>query len=552
MANYSRELAAEMYGEHRPFGYIYGGSGGAFKTITGVEHTTGVWDGSVPFVHGSPVSMPNAFTVQAHAMRILADKIHLVVDAVEPGGSGDMYDGLNLEEREALAEVTRMGFPPRSWFYFKRIAYGYTGVFTTLVDNIIERDPTYFDDFWEKPGYLGANPTESLRRARIRHDTVIDALVMPEEARELGIGLPMPTAQADSGVEFPAALRISDLPEGNLQGASVIVESGAASGHTLYIVAVMRDLVMVGFGEKHFSAMGLLRPGDRVSIDNSIYLATQTYHRHQLPAAEFYTWDQYRSFDGRPIYPQRPVQLGDSYIETAGAPRQDGDFDGKMIVVEALMDEAAYPWNADWYRKRVRAAQGDAFDDKYRLYYVDHALHTPPTVGRRDEPPVATTRAINYGGVLQRALLDLCAWVEEGIAPPSGTNYEICDGQVIVPPTAKERLGIQPVVILTANGGERAEVGVGETVEFSAVAEAPPGAGKVVSAEWDFEGRGDYPLREDFTDKVSERASLETRFAFSEPGTYFPALRVAAHPNGDLDSKFARVANLGRVRVVVE
>ena len=27
-----------------------------------------------------------------------------------------MYAGLNREEREALAEVTRMGFPPRAWF----------------------------------------------------------------------------------------------------------------------------------------------------------------------------------------------------------------------------------------------------------------------------------------------------------------------------------------------------------------------------------------------------------------------------------------------------
>ena len=32
-ARYSRVLAAEMYGEHRPYGYVYGGSGGAYKTI---------------------------------------------------------------------------------------------------------------------------------------------------------------------------------------------------------------------------------------------------------------------------------------------------------------------------------------------------------------------------------------------------------------------------------------------------------------------------------------------------------------------------------------
>ena len=34
-----------MYGEHRPYGYAYGGSGGGYRTIGGAENTTGVWDG---------------------------------------------------------------------------------------------------------------------------------------------------------------------------------------------------------------------------------------------------------------------------------------------------------------------------------------------------------------------------------------------------------------------------------------------------------------------------------------------------------------------------
>lgn len=31
----------------------------------------------------------------------------------EPGGGGDMYAGLNEEEKAALKEVTKMGFPPK-------------------------------------------------------------------------------------------------------------------------------------------------------------------------------------------------------------------------------------------------------------------------------------------------------------------------------------------------------------------------------------------------------------------------------------------------------
>jgi hypothetical protein len=105
-AQYSRAVAAAMYGQHRAYGYAYGGSGGGYRTIGGAENTTGVWDGVVPYVIGSPMAIPNMFTVRMHALRILRDRLDGIVDAVEPGGSGDMYEHLNEEERDALTEVT--------------------------------------------------------------------------------------------------------------------------------------------------------------------------------------------------------------------------------------------------------------------------------------------------------------------------------------------------------------------------------------------------------------------------------------------------------------
>src|SRR6516162_5710734 len=220
-ARYSRVIAAEMYGEHHPYGYVFGGSGGAYKTLGCVENALDVWDGAVPFVHGSPMSLPNLFTVQAHAMRVLRDKFPAIVDAVEPGGSGDMYAGLNVEERDALAEVTRMGFPPRSWFDVNRIALGYTGVFCSLVDNIVKWDPEYFEDFWTVPGYLGANPTASLELARVQHKTTISQVVKSSEAAELGLPMSMSAMFGDSDEDSPAALRLASLPEGELRGASM-------------------------------------------------------------------------------------------------------------------------------------------------------------------------------------------------------------------------------------------------------------------------------------------------------------------------------------------
>lgn len=552
-ARYSRVLAAEMYGEHRPYGYVYGGSGGAYKTISCFESCIDVWDGAVPFVHGSPVSMPNLFTVQAHAIRILRDKFPAIVDALDPGGSGDMFAGLNNEEREALAEVTRMGFPPKAWFDVERIAMGYTGVFSSLIDNIVRWDPNYFDDFWRQPGYLGANPTESLAHSRVLHKTSISKVVMSAEAGQLGLPMSMSALFGDSESELPAALGIASLPEGNLQGAGLIITSGQAAGHVLYIVGVIGDLVMTGFGEAHFQALGSVRAGDEVTIDNSVYLAAQTYHRHQVPSPDFYVWDQFMA-DGKPVYPQRAELMGPRFARQGSGSIQSGRFAGKMIVVESLMDEAAVPWQADWYRTLVEAALGSRIDDSYRLWFVENAMHTAPTNEPGGPRPARTTRVVGYTGVLQQALRDLSAWVEQGQAPPQSTTYEVRDGQVHVPSTATTRQGIQPVVQVSANGGTRAEVAVGQTVEFSGVIEVPPGTGTVVHAEWDFEGGGDYPVVQEFDDTDSAYAvtTVKATHAFSEPGTYFPALRATSQRQGDANTSFGRIQNLGRVRVVVQ
>jgi hypothetical protein len=124
------------------------------------------------------------------------------------------------------------------------------------------------------------------------------------------------------------------------------------------------------------------------------------------------------------------------------------------------------------------------------------------------------------------------------------------DGQVEVPNTAAVRKGIQPVVTVTANGVARVDVAVGKPVEFSAVIEAPPNTGKVVAAQWDFEGAGDFPDASRITDPAS-RVMVKAVHSFSQPGTYFPTLRVASERDGDTRTPYARVLNLARVRVVV-
>jgi hypothetical protein len=153
---------------------------------------------------------------------------------------------------------------------------------------------------------------------------------------------------------------------------------------------------------------------------------------------------------------------------------------------------------------------------------------------------------------VQYALRELAAWVENGIVPPPTSEYRVQDGQVHVPSSAAERNGIQPVAVLSVNGSERAEVVVGDTVTFTAQIEVPIAPGNLVSAEWDFEGLGTYSDPAELVEPTSDAVHLTSSHAFSHPGIYFPAVRIAIQREGDAITPFARSLNLSRVRVVVK
>ena len=117
-----------------------------------------------------------------------------------------------------------------------------------------------------------------------------------------------------------------------------------------------------------------------------------------------------------------------------------------MIVMECMMDEAAYPWQADWYHNKVKGVLGDKMDDQFRLWFVDNAMHVNPSnymTPSEGGPTVAGTswvdsHIISYSGVLQQALRDVAAWAEQGIAPAPSTNYEVDDGQIVIPATRRK------------------------------------------------------------------------------------------------------------------
>jgi hypothetical protein len=283
--------------------------------------------------------------------------------------------------------------------------------------------------------------------------------------------------------------------------------------------------------------------GDEVEVDNSMFLAAQTYHRHQVPGPDFPVWQQFLQEDGSPVYPQRPFLLGPLMALGASGTVQTGRFEGRMIMVASLLDREAYPWQADWYRRKVQEHLGDGADDRYRLWYVDNALHGDDEA--QDDP----THTVSYLGVLHEALRQLAAWVEQGREPARTTSYRVVDGQVEVPPSATERGSVQPVVTLTVDGGEAVVVPAGEEVELRAVAEVPDSVGRVVSLEWDLDGSGAFATSEVI--EPGEQVVVERRHIFDEPGTFFVTARAISQSEAVEGTLFGRLVNLARIRVVV-
>jgi hypothetical protein len=543
-ADYSRVVAREVYGGYRPYGYAYGGSGGAYRTIGGAENTSEVWDGFVPYVPGSPMAAPNVFAARMHAQRVLRDKLDRIADAFDAGGDGDPSGDLSGEERDAFAEVTRMGFPVRSWFGHRTMG---SHAFSAIYPGVVAVDPGCFQQFWTEPGYLGADPNASVHRDRIRLRAEVSGLVTRADKMDLGpyTGI-LPAGQggvdeafsgAPAGRDTVVAVRLTRTPNNATQGAELIVHGGTAAGQRLWLKGVYGDLAIIDRPDLDARA-AMLAPGDPVEIDNSNFLAAQTYHRHQVPDREFTVWDQFRDPEGAPLYPQRPMLLGPLFAAGAAGTVQTGRITGKMIIVAALLDREAFPWQAAWYRDKVAEhAPGNV-----RLWYVDHALHGDR--GPQEHP----AQTVSYLGVLHEALRAVADWVENGVEPVADTAHAITDGQVTVPATAAERGGVQPVVTLTAGGGSCIDVTAGARVPLRAIAEAPAGGAPIVRVQWDLDGDGVFEVDEPV--EPAARVVQERHLDTAVHGTRFVTVRVSAQRDGDPNTPFCRIDNIARVRIV--
>ena len=266
-------------------------------------------------------------------------------------------------------------------------------------------------------------------------------------------------------------------------------------------------------------------PGDRFELDNRDLLAYIYYHRYIADSDEPAAREFYK--DGKPLYPQRPVE---AMLDLDETDRDVGKFKAKLITIFGADDPLDWPTLADRYHRKVRGCLDEKIDDQFRIYFMERGGHF---------------RRLSSAGIIAQAYEDMLAWVERDDPPPPSTQYTL-DGmnQLVLPDTAAERKGYQPVVRLKANGApHRVEVSTGEEVEFLVEAKDPDNELAVV--EMDFQKDGNLDDRKEFNG-VTARARFV--HSYDKPGSYV----AEAWVSDATDTCRGPIQNYSAVRVIVK
>jgi hypothetical protein len=299
-------------------------------------------------------------------------------------------------------------------------------------------------------------------------------------------------------------------------------------------------LLVDSIGEAGNLRLDGVEVGDEVVIDNTQFLAYCYRHRHLVNVDD--PAQAHLVVDGKSLYPKRPAPAGPTMGGHMGAPAFEGKFQGKVLTVQHSHDSSIWPRNH----------QFPGGEDRWVLRWTENAEHVPASAVPQRDAISPLTRLIDWKGTIEQSLHDLVAWVEHGVKPLGSHGVTIePGGPLVFPATAAERGGIQPVVTALANGGTRTEVAAGGTVRLSVEAEVPVGAGTIIGIAWDFDGRGAFPYSAPDVDGTEVAMTSSVDHSFTEAGTYFPAVKVTAHRDGDLGAVGRRIENIARVRVIV-
>jgi hypothetical protein len=565
-ARFSKHVAAQIYGQAPTHSYVWGGSGGGRRSPLCFEYGADVYAGALPFMGGGNVEKhgtqsrvrseaPICFGSMFNVQRLLSrdKKMAGVVDAMQPGGSGNPFVGLTNHEREELASLYRLGYPRGDEFMIAN-PMGQMWLWTSIADLLLEEDPDYFKAFWTQPGYVGHDSPEhvtkdliELRKPIDRVLTAKDLLESPDfKGPEYGAVRVIAGLMAASSNRFdlPIAIEVKGIGAGHRPGAGVRIMNGKAAGRQLYAMETCADLFFCdGRRDANVQRFTGVAAGDEVHIDNRAFLAFCYSYRHHISADPMF---DFLRINGEPIYPQHGLPLQSPLM---GVP-YSGQYAGKLMWVHHTHDSSLWPTQGVIYGEAVLQAQGPArAAQQFCMRWTENAEHISPAYLTSSPTRATSTWLIDYMPIIEQSLVDLCDWAEKGIVPVA-TRFTFADGKVTLPSAARERGGIQPVASVRANGSSRAVVKVGEPVTLQVEGEAPPRAGTIIAVEWSVDGNGQF-VAEPGIDGKSASVSLSKSHRYEKPGTYFATARITSHVTGDVGAKHRRLVNLASARVVV-
>jgi hypothetical protein len=565
-ARLSKHVAAQVYGKAPEYSYVWGGSGGGRRSPLCLEYGADVYAGALPFMGGGNVEehgtksrvrseQPVCFGSMFNVQRLLRhdNKLGSVIDAMQPGGSGNPYAGLSNHEREELANLYRLGYPRGDEFMIS-VPMGQMWLWTSIADMLQEADPEYFQAFWTQPGYVGHDTPQYVAGDRIdiklpvtRLVTAQDLLQSPDFAGpEYGAARPMAAlmAAATNRYDLPIAVQVKGVGAGYRLGTGVRVVTGKAAGRQLYAMNVGGDVFFCdGRREANIQRFTDVAVGDEVHVDNRAFLAFCYYYRHHISSDPVF---DFLRINGAPLYPQHELPLQSPLM---GVP-YSGQYEGKLLWVHHTHDSSLWPPQGVIYEQAVLSAQGaKRAAEKFCIRWTENAEHVPPGFLPSPSNRATATWLIDYMPIIEQSLIDLCDWAEKGI-PPVATRYSFADGKVSLPVSAGERGGIQPVVSVTANGRGRVDLTAGTEATLQLAAEVPANAGTIIAVEWDLAGTGQFQP-ETGIDGTQTALTLSKRQRYETPGVYFATARVTSHRRGEVDATSCRIVNVASARIVV-
>lgn len=562
-ARFSKHIARQIYGREPDYSYVWGGSGGGRRSPLCLEYGAGVYDGALPFMGGGNIEphgtnsrvrseQPFSFGCMFNVQRLLeGEKLDQVIDAMQPGGSAEPFEGLDVHARQELANLYRLGYPRGDEFMISK-PMGQIWLWSSIADMLKEEDADYFKAFWTQPGYVGHDEPRHVEEDLIDVRGKISRIITAEDllgeefsGKEFAEAKPMAMMVATSTGDwsFPIAVEIKDVGPGYRQGAGVRITTGAAAGRQLYCTKSVGDFFFCdGRGEANLERFRGVAPGDEVHVDNHDFLAFCYAYRHHISDDPL---NDFLRIDGRPIYPQHGLPAQSPLM---GVP-YSGVYEGKLLWIHHTHDASLWPPQGVIYKRAVEQAQGpEKARERFRLQWTENAEHVPPMLLPAHPTRATTTWLIDYMPIIEQGLVDLAAWVEKG-APPPETRFEFQDGKVILPERAADRGGVQPVVKVRAGGGLKTETQPGAPVKITLEAEAPEGAGVFTEVAWDFDGTGGFSVGQPIPPGRTD-LNLSIERAFPAPGVYFATARVRLQREGDPKGR-RQIENLASARIVV-